>query len=218
VRQAARPEEQNPAAERCGSVPYRVSEQPRPARRAERRRDTVDEHRHHRHHVDTAQQHLQGLRETVIDIHPLGQGHVDLGVQDGPGQRQGGVVVDGQGTGWRVVVANRLGRRPDTERRHHVVEEAVVVVRAEDHDQLGREIGDKGPRVIEGGLDTLARLAGGLGVTHKRRVRHRHEGRRHEYDSQNCAACDWHASISVDDRRRLARHQEVSRNSPETPR
>jgi hypothetical protein len=89
-------------------------------------------------------------------------------------------VVDGQRTGWRVVVADRLGRRSDAERRHHVVKEAVVVIRAEDHDQLGREIGDEGPGVIEGGLDPLARLAGGLGEPHERRVRHRHEGRRHE--------------------------------------
>jgi hypothetical protein len=86
VRQAARPDEQHPAAKFRGGLPHRVPQQPRPPRRAERHRDTVDKYRYHRHRVDAAQQDLQRLRETVVDVHPLGQGHVDLGVEDGPDQ------------------------------------------------------------------------------------------------------------------------------------
>ena len=163
VRQAARADEQHPAAERRRGPADRLPEQPGAAGRAQRHGDAVDEHRHHRHPVDAAEQYLQRLREAVVDVHPLRQRHVDPGVQDGADQGQGSIVIDGQRAGRGVVIADRLGRRADAERRHHVVEEPVVVVRPEDHHQLGREVRDERAGTVEGGLNPLARLIRRLG-------------------------------------------------------
>jgi hypothetical protein len=81
VRQAARADEQHPAVQRRGGAADRLPEQPGAAGRAQRHGHAVDEDGDHGHAVDAAQQHLQRLREAVIDVHPLGQRHVDFGVE-----------------------------------------------------------------------------------------------------------------------------------------
>ena len=108
------------------------------------------------------------MREPVIDVHPLGQGYVDFGVQRGPHERQGRVVVYRQGARARVIVTDRLGGGSDAERRHHVVEEPVVMIRPERTTSLGPKSAMNAQGTFQGDIDSLAGLRCGLGETHQR--------------------------------------------------
>ena len=117
-----------------------------------------------------AQRQLEGLGESVIDIHPLRQRYIHPGVQRRLGQRNCRFVIDGQITGWSVVVTNRLRGGPDAKWRHHVVKEAVVMIGPEQHDQVRVKAGDESPRRLEGSVDPSARFPGWLGIAHQRRM------------------------------------------------
>ena len=182
VRQPARAEEQHPLVQVGGRRADDRPEQTRTPCRAERLGDAVDEHRDDRDAVDATEQHLQRLREAVVDVHPLRQRHVDLGVQYRLGECPRRVVIDRQRPGRGVVVTDRLGGRADAEARHHVVEEPVVVVRPEHHDQLRVELGDERPRTRQRLVDALARFRRGFGEPHQGRMGHRDQCGRHRIE------------------------------------
>ena len=76
-------------------------------------------------------------------------------------------------------VADRGGGQADAELRHQLVEEPVVVVRSEDHDQFGVVLGDELAGGGERGLDVRGQLSRRLRQLQQRAVRHRDESERH---------------------------------------
>ena len=177
VGQPAGPDEQHPLVQ-AGQVPAEgLAEGADPVHRGERRGDGVDEERHRRHRVQPAEEDLQRLHHAVVDLHPQRHREVDPAVQRGLGQPLGDVPGDVERAWGGTEVADRGGREADAELRHQLVEEAVVVVRAEDDDQFRVVLGDELAGGGERGLDVRGQFSRRLRELQQRAVRHRARGR-----------------------------------------
>ena len=86
----------------------------------------------------------------MVDVHFLGLGDVDARVQDRRRQGPGRGPVHRQRAGFGAPVPDGAGSGPDAEGGHHVVEDAVVVVRAEDDRDLRIEVPHEVPDLVEG--------------------------------------------------------------------
>ena len=140
--------------------------------RGERRGDGVDEERHRRHRVQPAEEDLQGLHHAVVDLHPQRHREVDPAVERGLRQTLGDVPGHVERAWGGTEVADRGGGQADAELRHQLVEEAVVVVRAEDDDQFGVVLGDELAGGGERGFDVRGQFSRRLRELQQRAVRH----------------------------------------------
>jgi hypothetical protein len=150
-----------------------------PGDRRERWGDGVDEERDRRHRVQPAEEDLQRLHHAVVDLHPQRHREVDAAVERGLGEPFGDVAGHVERARGGSEVADGRGREADAELRHQLVEEAVVVVRAEDDDQFRVVVGDELPGRGERGLHVLGQLSRWVRELQERAVRHRAECERH---------------------------------------
>ncbi|MCY1403272.1 hypothetical protein D9M71_184470 [compost metagenome] len=134
--------------------------------------DRIDEHRNHRAALQTAEQQFQRLGERMINLHTIGDGGIDAGIQHalraGFSQHLGHFECAGSG----AEIADGVSRHTDAEGRHHVVEKAVVVIGAEQHDQLRVEAGDALTGFGDHRIDLGQHLWSRIDETHQWRVRH----------------------------------------------
>ena len=89
----------------------------------------------------------------MIDLQTVRQGNIKIAVENVAGQVEGGIAGNRQGAKQGLVVTDGLRCRGDHERRHQVIEQAVVVVGGEDDDQFGVESFDFGTRLGDGRVD-----------------------------------------------------------------
>ncbi|CAD5379623.1 hypothetical protein OF001_U70086 [Pseudomonas sp. OF001] len=171
VRQAAGGQQQHALVQRTGEVADGLAEQAGALEARQRRGDRVDEHRDHRATVETTEQQLQRLGESVVDLHAVGHRGVHPGLQHRGRAGLGQFARYGERAGCRAVVADGVGGHADAERRHQVVEEAVVVVRREQDDQLGSEARDALAGALHHGIHLGQHLCSRIDMAHQRRVR-----------------------------------------------
>ncbi|MPM41869.1 hypothetical protein SDC9_88529 [bioreactor metagenome] len=180
-------DQQHPLVQRRQVVTDRLAHPAHPPHRHERPGDAVDEDRHDRLGPQPAEQGLQRLHGTVVDVHPAREGQVDVGLLGVPDDGQRLLLVDRERAGLGVVVTDRGGGEADGEGRHQVVEEAVVVVRREDDDQRRVVLGGERVDGVERGVHPGTDLGGGrqFGGVQERAVGHGHEGERHVGSFEN---------------------------------
>ena len=153
--EATRTDEQGSLVPLREEVSDGLPQGPDPRHGNEGLRDAVDEDRHDRAPGDVAQKDLQRLNGPVVELHPPGDRRVKAGVGDVLREVLGDRTRDVQRARLRAVVADRERVEADTERRHDVVEETVVVIRREDYDQFRVVVGNEGPGLGECTLQGL---------------------------------------------------------------
>ena len=157
----------------------RGAERPATMQRPQRRGDRVDEYRDHRSRSGGAEQLLQRLDGAVVDLHIRRDGDVDTGGQNRfrAADRDGFGNVERSFVG--AVIADPLSLGTDAERRHQLVEEAVVVVRRENDDDLRVEVFDELPRRRECAVDVIKEVLRRPGQIEQRAVGHAAQGYGH---------------------------------------
>ncbi|MCY1302162.1 hypothetical protein D9M70_518080 [compost metagenome] len=106
----------------------------------------------------------------MVYLHAVGHGGVHAGLQHCVGAGLGEFLRYVQGAGGSAEVADGFGGHADAERRHHVIEEAVVVIRGEQHHQLRREGLDAGAGVGHDGIDFSEYIRRRVDMAHQRCV------------------------------------------------
>jgi hypothetical protein len=173
------PDEQHPLVQ-AGEIPAEgLAEDAHPVHRGERRGDGVEKERDRRHRVQATEEDLQRLHHAVVDLHPQRHREVDSAVERCLRQPFGDVPGNVERPRGGTEVADGGRREADAELRHQLVEEAVVVVGTEDHDQFRVVLLDERAGGLERGLDVRGQLSRRLRELQQRAVRHRDEGERH---------------------------------------
>ena len=135
-------QEQHTLVQRLRPLANCFTEQTGTLEAGQRHGDRVDEHRNHRAALASRPATIPAVGRTrgrpACDKTQRRRHRHPARLGAGFGQRFGHV----QGTGGGVEIADGVGRHADAEGRHHVVEKTVVVVGAEQHDQLRVEAGD----------------------------------------------------------------------------
>ncbi|MPN09777.1 hypothetical protein SDC9_157069 [bioreactor metagenome] len=143
-------------------------------------RDRVHEHRDHRRRLHVVvPQELQRLREAVIHQHAARYRDVEVVVHQMARQCQRLVLGNVQRACGREIVAHGGGLGADAKRRHQLVEEAVVMVGADQHDEFGCELMHEGARRANGRVKRHLVFVVDRVQSEQRRMRH----------AKKCAAC-----------------------------
>ena len=111
--------------------------------RTQRGGDRVDENRDHWARGGGAEQLLQRLDGAVVDLHVGRDGDVDASGQNRFRAADRDCFGDVERSFVGAVIADPLSFGTDAERRHQLVEEAVVVVRRKNDDDLRVEVRDE---------------------------------------------------------------------------
>ena len=117
-------------------------------------------------------QHLQRLRKAVIHQHAPGHSHIKVGVHQVLGQRNRRITGNIQWTCGREVVPHGSHFAADAERGHQIIEESVVVVRANQDDELGIKGMNGSPRLFHRAVEGVLILFADRVQPQQRRVRH----------------------------------------------
>ena len=136
--------------QRAEVIPDGGAQLPHAAHRREGRSHGVDENRYYRLGRNGAEENFQGLDGAVIDFHLQRNRSVQVGVDDCWARSWQSAWGRSAGLPRNRSRPRRNGFVADAERRHHLIEEAVVMVRREGHDKLGVEVLDEPARHREG--------------------------------------------------------------------
>ena len=139
MREPTGSDHQNSLVQGRQEIPHRRAQRAAAVQRPQRHTDGVDEDRNHRTRSGVTEQLLQRLYGAVIHVHAGRHRDVDTRAEHGFRAVGGDVFGYIERAEMRAIVANSAGVQADTERRHHLIEEPVVVIGGKYDDELGVE-------------------------------------------------------------------------------
>jgi len=105
-----------------------------------------------------AEEFLQRLDGAVIHIHARRYRDVDAGSEDGFRAVRSDLLGNVERAGMGSIVTNSARAHTDTERRHRLVEEPVVMIRGKDDDEFGVVIVDELSRLPDRAIDIVKQV------------------------------------------------------------